>query len=225
MMSPEERYRKILSNHLPAEALDWVYDYLFRHKVHFHITRERSTKLGDYRRPCPDHTFHEISVNGDLNPYFFLWVFLHEAAHLETYLKYASHLSPFTSHLSPSPHGHEWQEEYRQLLIANTHLFPSDLQPLLRKYTRRIPLSRPVAKQIESLLHHYDADYDPDDVPLTIDDLQPGDHFVLKQKPNLLFEALEHRRTRWLCRELKTNRQYLVNGAAQIISHKMLTDK
>ena len=214
-MNNEERYRKILSNHLPSEAVDWVYNYLNFHKVHFHITRERTSKLGDYRWPHSGHSFHEISVNGDLNPWFFFWVFLHEAAHLETHLKYSN----------VQPHGHEWQEEYRQLLIANTHLFPSDLQPLLRKYTRRIPLSRPVAKQIESLLHHYDADYDPDDVPLTIDDLQPGDHFVLKQKPNLLFEALEHRRTRWLCRELKTNRQYLVNGAAQIISHKMLTDK
>ena len=162
-MSNEEKYRRILSNHLPAEAVEWVYGYLNLHKVHFHITRERMSKLGDYRWPQPerdqrerivskrnDHTFHEISVNGDLNRWFFLWVFLHEAAHLETYLKYTSHLSPFTSHLSPSPHGHEWQEEYRQLLIAHADLFPAEIQTLLKRYTRRIPLSHPIAKEIEA---------------------------------------------------------------------------
>ena len=185
--------------------MNWVYDYLHRYKVHFHITRGRKSKLGDYRRPTPDHVFHEISVNGDLNPYFFLWVFLHEAAHLETHLKYAS----------AQPHGHEWQEEYRQLLAVNANLFPTDLQPLLKKYTRRIPLPHPVAKEIEAALHRYDADYNPD--TLTLDDLQPGDRFRLERRAELLFEALERRRTRWLCREVGTGRQYLVSGAAQVV--------
>jgi hypothetical protein len=205
-MTAEEKYRAILGNHLPAGAVDRVYDYLFRHKVHFHITLERRTKLGDYRRPSPERNFHEISVNGNLNPYFFLLVFLHEAAHLETCVKYRT----------AQPHGHEWQEEYRQLLIANADLFPADLQPLLKKYTRRIPLSHPVAKQMETLLHHYDADYDPDDRPLTLDALRPGDRFTLKQRPEQQFEALERRRTRWLCREIPSGRQYLVAGSAQI---------
>ena len=207
-MSDEERYRKILSNHLPAEAVDWVYNYLNLHKVHFHITRERMSKLGDYRRPRPDHTFHEISVNGDLNPWFFLWVFLHEAAHLETYLKYSSHLSL-------SPHGHEWQEEYRQLLITHADLFPVEVQGLLKRYTRRIPLSHPVGKEIEAALHRHDADYDPDS--LVLDQLQGGVRFRLKRKPDLLFEVLEKRRTRWLCKELTNGRQYLVNGSSEVI--------
>ena len=186
--------------------MERVYDYLYRHKVHFHITLERMSKLGDYRWPHKDHPFHEISINGDLNPYFFFWVFLHEAAHLETHLKYKN----------VQPHGHEWQEEYRQLLIAHTGLFPADIQPLLKKYTRHIPLSHPVAKEIEATLHRYDANYNPDDVPLTLNDLQSGDRFSLKQKPDLLFEALEKRRTRWLCREVATGRQYLVNGSAEV---------
>ncbi len=206
-MTPEERYRKILSNHLPAAAVGWVYDYLNLHKVHFHITLERRSKLGDYRRPYSDHNFHEISINGDLNPYFFLWVFLHEAAHLETHLHYRN----------VQPHGHEWQEEYRQLLIAHAILFPTDIQPLLKKYTRHIPLSHPIAKEIESTLHHYDANYDPDEVPLTLNDLHPGDRFSLKQNRDLLFEVLEKRRTRWLCKEVTTGRQYLVNGSSEVI--------
>lgn len=163
------------------------------------------SKLGDYRWPRPDHTFHEISINGNLNPYFFLWVFLHEAAHLETHLKYKD----------VQPHGHEWQEEYRQLLIAHANLFPPEVQPFLKKYTRRIPLSHPVAKEIEAALHRYNADFDPD--LLTLDQLAVGDQFRLKNKPDLLFETLEKRRTRWLCRDLTSHRQYLVNGSAEIM--------
>lgn len=225
-MTTEEKYRHILSNHLPPSAVDWVYSYLNLHKVHFHITRGRRTKLGDYRRPFDaspqpgalatgggSHPFHEISINGDLNPYFFLWVFLHEAAHLETHLKY---VAPKQGKVwSLSPHGHEWQAEYARLLAAHAALFPTEIQPLIARYIRRIPLSHPVAKQIEAALQRYDADYDPD--TLTLDNLRPGTRFYLKQKPQLRFEALEKRRTRWLCREIPSGRQYLVNGAAQVV--------
>ena len=205
-MTAEEKYRWILSHHLPSEAVAWVYDYLERHRVHFHVSRERRSKLGDYRWPQGvAHPFHEISVNSDLNPWFFLWVFLHEAAHLETHLKYSA----------AQPHGHEWQEEYRQLLAAHAALFPAEVQPLLARYTRRIPLSRSVGKQIEVALRRYDADYDPDQI--TLDRLKPGARFRLKQRPSLLFEAIEKRRTRWLCRELPSGRQFLVSGAAEVL--------
>ena len=206
-MTTEEKYRWILSNHLPAAAVPWVYDYLNRHRVHFHITRERRSKLGDYRWPQGEqHPFHEISVNGDLNPYFFLWVFLHEAAHLETHLK----------HTSVQPHGHEWQEEYARLLSFHVGLFPEEAQSLITRYVRRIPLSRSMGRQVEDTLRHFDSDYNPECHVLRLNDLAPGDRFRLKNKPDLLFEVLEHRRTRWLCREVGGSRRYYVNGAAEI---------
>lgn len=205
-MTTEERYRHILSNHLPAGAVDWVYDFLNRHKVHFHITLERRTKLGDYRWPQAQHAFHEISINGDLNPYFFLWVFLHEAAHLETHLKYSA----------VQPHGHEWQEEYRRLLAAQAHFFPSEIQALLARYTRRVPLPRAVGRQVEAALRHYDAGYDPAAAPPTLDQMLPGTTFRLKSRPAMLFRADERRRTRWLCTDLASGRRYLVNGAAEV---------
>ena len=114
-----------------------------------------------------------------------------------------------------SPHGHEWQAEYARLLVAHAAWFPEEVRPLIARYTRRIPLSHPVAKEIETALHRYDADYNPD--TLTLDDLQPGTRFCLKSKSEHLFEALEKRRTRWLCRDLRSGRQYLVSGAAQVV--------
>lgn len=205
-MTTAEQYRRILSNHLPPQAVDCVYDYLDRHNVHFHITRQRTSKLGDYRWPQPNHTFHEISVNGDLNPYLFLWVFLHEAAHLETHLK----------HSNVQPHGHEWQEEYRRLIVAHTAFFPNDVHPLLARLVRRIPLNHSLMQQVEEQLHHHDPGYRPD-LRLTLDELPVGSRFRLKDKPDLLFESLERRRTRWLCREVGTGRRYTVAAHAEVV--------
>ncbi len=207
VLTQEEHYRRILANHLPAEAVAMVYNFLNHHKVHFHITRERRTKLGDYRWPRPDHPFHEISINGDLNPYLFLWVFLHEAAHLETRLHYSD----------VQPHGHEWQGEYARLLATHGALFPPEVQSALARYTQRIPLSHPIAKQIEAALHRYDDGYS-DEEHRTLDDLTPGCRFRLKKRPEMIFTALEKRRTRWLCREGASGRQYLVNGAAEVVA-------
>lgn len=206
-MTPQERYRRILRNHLPEEAVDAVYNYLDQHHVHFHITRQRSSKLGDYRWPQGNHTYHEISVNGDLNPYLFLWVFLHEAAHLETHLKYNN----------VQPHGHEWQEEYRRLIASHTILFPSDIQPLFVRLARRIPLNRSLMRQIESTLHHYDPNYNNEE-HRTLNDMPAGIRFRLKNRPEMIFESIERRRTRWLCRDVDTGRQYTVSGSAEIES-------
>ena len=220
VLTNAEKYRRILENHLPPQAVDGVYNYLNLNKVHFHITRGRRSKLGDYRWPQPErdfteqtvakgqsHNYHEMSVNGDLNPYLFLWVFLHEAAHLETHLKYDK----------VQPHGHEWQEEYRQLIASHATLFPSDVQPLLARYVRRIPLNRSILRQIEALLHHYDPGYSNEE-HLILDHLPAGSRFRLKARPDILFESLERRRTRWLCRDLATSRQYTIAATAEVIT-------
>ncbi len=209
VLTTEERYRRILANHLPPQAVDRVYNYLNRHKVHFHITRGRASKLGDYRWPQGEHNYHEISINGDLNPYFFLWVFLHEAAHLETHLR----------HSDVQPHGHEWQEQYRRLIEAGLSLFPSDVQPLLKRLVRRIPLNRSLLRQVEETLHRHDPGYD--DIPhLTLDDLPAGSRFRLKNKPDMLMQSVERRRTRWLCVDTATGRRYTVVHTAEIITEQ-----
>ena len=205
-MTTEERYRRILSNHLPAPAVDTVYGYLERYKVHFHITRQRTSKLGDYRWPQPGHPFHEISINGDLGPYLFLWVFLHEAAHLETHLK----------HSHAQPHGHEWQEEYARLIARSAHFFPDEEQPLLTRLAQRIPLSRTLLRQVEDRLRRYDPDYHPEEHP-ALDQLPAGSRFRLKTRPDMELQSLERRRTRWLCIDTVTGRRYTVSASAEII--------
>lgn len=201
-----EKLRRTLGSHLPAAATDSIFDFLVRHNTRLRITRQRQTKLGDYRWPQPQHPFHEISVNGDLNPYLFLWVLLHEMAHLNTHLRHGNGVLP---------HGHEWQEEYRQLLLEYLETFPADLTQHILQYCRHIPLNRTIKKQIEGLLHHHDEGYSPD-CHLILDQLPAGTIFRLTAKPQLLFRSIKKRRTRWHCVDLHDRKEYLVAGTAEV---------
>lgn len=200
-MTTEERYRAILANHLPSSAVGWVYAYLDRYRVHFHITRGRRSKYGDYRCPQSNHNFHEMSVNGDLPPLFFLWVFLHEAAHLETHLRYRS----------AAPHGHEWQSEYARLMVETIAFFPPETQPPIQRLASRIPLNRTLMREVEMSLKGGSGPS-----AMRLDDLPAGSLFRLASKPDMLFKSVERRRTRWLCVERQSGRQYTVSGLAEV---------
>ena len=203
-----DNYKRSLAKYLPAAAVDSVFNYLAQHSVHLHITRERYSKLGDYRWPWPGHPFHEISVNGNLNPYHFLLVLLHEMAHLDTWLQYKNTIQP---------HGHEWQANYARLINLYLPLFPTDVSVLLQRYTARIPLSRTIEKQIDAQLRHYNPDYTPSQ-DITLNDLTPGTRFHIASRPGHHFQALEKRRTRWICLKLEDGKKYLVSGTAVVVT-------
>lgn len=202
-----DNFKKGLAKYVPAEAVNPLFDFMAEHKVHLHITRERFSKLGDYRWPQPQHRYHEISINGNLNKYHFLMVLLHEMAHLDTWLQYKN---------SIQPHGHEWQANYARLINLYLPLFPTDVSVLLQRYTARIPLSRTIEKQIDAQLRHYNPDYTPSQ-DITLNDLTPGTRFHIASRPDHHFVAAEKRRTRWICRCLEDGRQYLVSGTAQVV--------
>lgn len=208
MASCEEEYKSILARYLPSSAVEPVYRFITEHKVRFRITPVRTSKLGDYRRPSPQNPYHEISVNGDLPEYFFLMVLLHEMAHLKTFAAYGRRVQP---------HGHEWQEQYRQLLIQyfNEGHFPVETYPLFKRYTNHVPLNRAAGQELEKALRRYGMT-ESETPQTTLDDLPQGACFRLKSKPDMVFVNIERRRTRHLCSEKGTGRQYLVSGTAEV---------
>ena len=202
--SQSTQYKLHLSRYLPAEAVEPIYDILNTHAVHLHITRERHSKLGDYRWPQPRHPNHEISVNGNQGPYMFLAVLLHEIAHLDTRLQHQGRVAP---------HGHEWQQNYARRLQQFRLSFPPESLPLLDRYTSRIPLHRRTGEEFEQTLKRYNPDYSP---TLLLDDLPPGSLFRIATQPSILFRSIERRRTRWLCLNTANGRQYLVRASAPV---------
>lgn len=209
MPTREEQYKSILSRYLPSTAVEPIFRFVSDNNVRFKITRVRTSKLGDYRCPSPQHPCHEISVNGDLPQYFFLLVLLHEMAHLNTFLAFGRKVQP---------HGHEWQEHYRRLLIEyfNGGHFPPDTYHLFKRYTAHIPLNRAAGQELELKLKRYGLPED-DTTHLTLADLPIGSAFRLKSKPERLFVNLEKRRTRHLCSEQNSTRRYLISGTAEVV--------
>lgn len=201
-------FKRTLARYVPAGSEHPLFDFMDRNRVRLHITRQRKSKLGDYRWPQPCHPGHEISVNGNLNPYFFLMVLLHEMAHLNNFQRHGSDVQP---------HGREWQEEYGALLTEYLGYFPQELAAMIGEYASRLPLSHSLERRIELRLKQYDAGASATPV-LILDELQPGDRFCLAQAPERRFKAVAKRRTRWVCIGLDDGRQYLVQGTAEVIS-------
>ena len=66
------------------------------------------------------------------------------------------------------------------------------------------------------MLKRYNPDYNPA-AELHLDDLPPGTLFRIAGRPSPLFRSIERRRTRWLCQDTATSRQYLVRGSSPVV--------
>ena len=207
MSEQTEKYKAILRRYLPEEAVEPVYHFLTqKYQVKFIITPDRNSKLGDYRWPQRDRAYHQITVNGGLNPYMFLMVLVHEMAHLTTWVRHG---------LEVKPHGHEWQQAYAALLQQYLPLFPAEVQPLMQRYTRKVPLHGPTGKEIDALLRNYGEADAPEwhllrDIPL-------GSAFVLLDaQDSRTFRLQEKRRTRYLCIDVRTGDAYTIPGTVRV---------
>jgi predicted SprT family Zn-dependent metalloprotease len=121
-------------SYFPGNALEEVMKMIKKYHIHVKITRSRKSRLGTYIYPqrC---NYHTITINGNLNEYEFLEVFLHEYAHLLAHINHGD---------SIKPHGIEWKnccrEVYRHFIRKN--LFPLDVCSALEKLTIKMPATQ-----------------------------------------------------------------------------------
>ena len=97
----------ILDQYLPSGVAPAIARWIDFYQCQFKISRSRTTKLGDYRPPYRG-LGHRISVNYNLNSYAFLVTTVHEFAHLLTWNEHKR---------KAKPHGKEWKQNFRYLLI------------------------------------------------------------------------------------------------------------
>lgn len=203
------QYKGTLSKYVPYSAVDPLFDFLTqKHIVKLRIAQSRTTKYGDYKCPHREVAYHQISVNGNLNSYFFLWVLLHEMAHLNTWELYNNRVQP---------HGREWQEQYRLLIKEYLELgcFDSTLAPMINKYISHIPLNQALGHTIEAEMRKFDEDYNPE-LDTQLQQLPVGSRFIIKNNPNRIFESIEKRRTRYKCKEVSSGLFYSILGSTQV---------
>lgn len=203
LIARQEVSLDILSGYLPEGTYEKVQKYLIRYKVHLTITRKRNSVLGDYRMPYREQG-HRITINGDLNKYAFLLTLLHELAHLLAYVYYGKWISP---------HGQEWKNTFREILVEFTDrgYMPGDVEQAIKKYMLDPAARTCVDEDLIRVLKKHDP---PLHGYCFVEDLQEGDWFLAS-------DGREYRRgkkirKRYECMDVRNRKKYLFSPVYEV---------
>jgi hypothetical protein len=193
---------RVFEKYLPLVFVEYVVQFYLSANVRFKIVGERKSKLGDFRAGRSGEK-HQITVNGTLNKYAFLITTLHEFAHLETYNRYG---------FSVLPHGEEWKNAFRKLLIPviDEKTLPKDIQNALVQSLISTKASSCSDHQLSRVLKAYD---ERKENMALLEELPNNTTFALNGKH---FVKGPLRRKRFLCEEIHSKRKYLVNALAEV---------
>ncbi len=192
----------ILEQYLPSDTQPFLRRWFASYKIHIRITRDRNSKLGDYRK-MPDKS-HEISINSTLDRQLFFFVLTHELAHLIAFEKFGGRISA---------HGQEWKSTFREMLLESISIYTSDLQPVIRQFAKN-----PKANFMASpeLVRYFHVD-DPDDSQFFVEQLAPDAEFLYKGD---LYKIIEKKKKLYLCVNLKNSKKYLFRPLAKVEKNK-----
>ncbi|HSN09303.1 MAG TPA: SprT-like domain-containing protein [Hanamia sp.] len=192
-----------LNPYLPEGSFEDVAFYLVEYKVHLTVTRERLTKLGDYRNKHLDKN-HRISVNGNLNKFSFLITLLHELGHLVAYEKYGNRIQA---------HGPQWKDEFGKILarFISKKIFPADIEKELLKTLRNPAASSCAEAPLTRVLKRYD----PHKPGVYLLEELPDESFF-RFKNGHIYKKEKKIRTRFLCKDLSTKKQFLFSPITEV---------
>jgi len=192
----------LLVQKLPPNAVHYCFDLWAKYRFNLKLRKNRVSKAGDFT--ATSATNPRITLNAELNPYAFLITYVHEVAHLEVYLKYKSRLDP---------HGSAWKRTFVELMqpMLSDLIFPEEVLASLRKHMLNPMASTYSDAALTKLLTRYDENKIQQP---SLSDLPDGSIFKLGKK---MFVKGYLRRTRYLCREYKSKREYLVPAEIPVI--------
>lgn len=191
----------ILKTHVPAVALEYCFVLWKSSPFELKITKSRQTKVGDFTsRRSKLHP--RITLNNDLNPYLFLLTYVHEVAHLHVHLKFGERVDP---------HGETWRATFTDLMIPLLweSVFPEEILHELRRHMINPKASSFADTALTQAFRKFDANASQ----VVLSKVPEGSIFCLQGK---YFKKGKLRRTRVLCCELKSKKDYLVPADALV---------
>lgn len=187
-----------LEKYLPQNTLQYLNIWFADYYIHIKITRNRNSKLGDYRK-LPDNS-HEITINSTLVPELFFFVLTHELAHLIAFERYGRRISP---------HGNEWKETFRQMLLQSIDVYDENLKPIIVKFSQSPKANFMASPDLVKYFHIEKQD----DALVFIENLQKGDFFIYRNEKYLLEGLIKKN---YLCKNLATGRKYSFKPLARV---------
>ncbi len=198
----KEKFRLRLSIFVPDNSVEMLMDWIFQRPLNLRISKSRRTKLGDFKVNAQANSIPQISVNGDLNSYEFLFTLLHEFAHLEVYEQYG---------FAVKSHGKEWKTAYQHIIqpYIEKNIFPEPLKSIIIRHMQNPKASSYADLALCKAFLSYSEDVGKDQ--LFLEELAEGTLFEINGK--LLVKGIK-RRTRYLCADKSGRRKYTVSSLA-----------
>lgn len=187
-----------LEKYLPPNTLQYLKHWFLDYYIHIKITRNRNSKLGDYRK-LPDNS-HEITINSTLPPQLFFFVLTHELAHLIAFEKYGRRISP---------HGNEWKETFRLMLLESIEVYKEELRPIITKFSKSPKANFMASPDLVKYFHIEKQD----DTLQFIEELEKGDYFIYRNEKYFLEGLIKKN---YLCKNLATGRKYSFKPLARV---------
>lgn len=188
----------LLEKYLPENCLPYLKKWFGDYVIHIKITRGRNSKLGDYRKMVDKS--HQITINSTLQPPLFFFVLTHELAHLLAFENYGHRISP---------HGAEWKNTFRIMLLESFAVYDEDLKPIILKFSKS-----PKANFMSSpdLVRYFHIE-DYEDESSYIEDLEIKDQFIYRKQ---IYIIEEKRKKNYLCIQLDTGKKYIFKPLARV---------
>jgi predicted SprT family Zn-dependent metalloprotease len=191
-----------MTNHLPPNFnTEEVVEILAEHSCQLKISRPRKTKLGDFRASNAKHISPVITINNNLNQYAFAVTLLHEVAHLLTWVKY--------DWRKIKPHGQEWKQQFKALLVKYIRDFPEDVQDALLIYLQNPKASSCTDTNLQKVLKKYNTNAEV----VHLEDIEIGSKFNLNKKT---FVSISKLRKRYKCQDVNSKKMYYVSPLAEV---------
>jgi hypothetical protein len=184
-----------LQQQLPPASVDYCVHLWEQKPFQFQLSKKRISKSGDFT--CKHGHTPKITVNKDLHPYEFLITYIHEVAHLHVHQKYGHRVEA---------HGTEWKKAFQELFapMLTPEIFPAEILLTLKEHMANPKASTYSDTRLTKLLRKHD----PRAAKTTLlSDIPEGSVFDLNGR---WFKKGKLQRTRVLCLEVKSRRQFLV---------------
>jgi hypothetical protein len=206
-MNPDVVYQT-LQLHIPGTALSYCYSLWQNNPFELVTTRSRQSKVGDFTtKKFKAHP--RITLNRDLNPFLFLVTYIHEVAHLHVFLKHGNRVDP---------HGEEWKNEFKLLMnpMQKPDVFPGPILEVLNRHMENPKASSFADAELTKTIRSFDRHADQH---TALSDIPEGSIFHFQGR---FFQKGKLKRTRILCKELKSKKNYLV-PAEVLVSNVQLS--
>lgn len=191
----------VLQRYLPEHTLPFLRKWFADYYIHIKITKNRNSKLGDYRQ-MPDRS-HQITLNSTLQPELFFFVLTHELAHLLAFQKFGYRIAP---------HGAEWKQTFREMLLESIGVYDLALQPIIRKFSRSPKANFMSSPELVRYFHIEDAE----DPSVFLETLDVGQFFTYR---NATYIINEKDKKKYICTQQPSGRKFFFKPLARV--HKI----